>query len=682
MKNIKKMILVSILFVFVFNFVLIPKAKAFVMCITMDTGLWDSVTWSCGHVPVGDVAVPASGADLTIDSSTTALALLTMDALGSAISVSISGTNTLALTASLALGAPIGDAPTTFSVGSGTLSGGTITINGGGGLNVSEITIDDGTIDIGGNFIFATDLPTAKLTSTGSSSIYVGGNFGSAGVGTFDGTGSTLFLDGSALQTLGASTGYNNIYADNSSGGVLLSSGTTTLSGTLTVEQTAFDTADSTFTVGLGTTIDNSGTLLISSATGSKTFTGDVGITSTGIWSETAAEDIEFQGSLSSEGTFTASTGVHTFSGTGKTIYSDDVAFTIPNLAISGTVSNTGNLVVSGALSGAGILTNAASSNLTISDTATITGLRFIATATSNSVLYNKAGDQDVIVTDYYTLSLTGSGSKTIGGVIAVSDALYVESTATVDLTGDSTAATLYFDSVAQVEGVWGEVGSTNPIVTNESAFFTGDGSLSTDITAPVITIIGDNPMTITEGNDYVEQGATALDAVDGVITATPSGTVNYNIPGTYTITYTATDSSNNTTTATRTVIVNHRGSSGSYLPGYGPRKVTQVLTSCPNGNSIANNCQATVIPVTNNSNYTFTKLLKYLLVDIEVKELQKFLNTHGYVLATSGAGSPGYETNNFGPLTKKAIIKFQLANKLAGDAIVGPLTREVLNNI
>ena len=71
------------------------------------------------------------------------------------------------------------------------------------------------------------------------------------------------------------------------------------------------------------------------------------------------------------------------------------------------------------------------------------------------------------------------------------------------------------------------------------------------DTTAPVITV--------TNGIDTVERGATWTDAgatADGGELVTVSGTVNTNIVGTYTITYTATDVSGNTATATRTVTV------------------------------------------------------------------------------------------------------------------------------
>jgi peptidoglycan hydrolase-like protein with peptidoglycan-binding domain len=43
-----------------------------------------------------------------------------------------------------------------------------------------------------------------------------------------------------------------------------------------------------------------------------------------------------------------------------------------------------------------------------------------------------------------------------------------------------------------------------------------------------------------------------------------------------------------------------------------------------------------------------------------DVKELQKFLNTRGFVLATEGPGSPGNETETFGSLTKHALARYQ----------------------
>ena len=58
-----------------------------------------------------------------------------------------------------------------------------------------------------------------------------------------------------------------------------------------------------------------------------------------------------------------------------------------------------------------------------------------------------------------------------------------------------------------------------------------------------------------------------------------------------------------------------------------------------------------------------------------EVKEIQVYLNTHGYLIAKSGAGSPGKETTKYGPLTKKAIMKFQKDHGLKVDGIIGPKT-------
>ena len=75
------------------------------------------------------------------------------------------------------------------------------------------------------------------------------------------------------------------------------------------------------------------------------------------------------------------------------------------------------------------------------------------------------------------------------------------------------------------------------------------------DTTAPVITLLGDNPATAELGEAYTDAGATASD-LSGTVTVTTSGTVDTNTLGSYTLTYTSSDASGNTTTETRNVNV------------------------------------------------------------------------------------------------------------------------------
>ena len=76
------------------------------------------------------------------------------------------------------------------------------------------------------------------------------------------------------------------------------------------------------------------------------------------------------------------------------------------------------------------------------------------------------------------------------------------------------------------------------------------------DVVAPGIVLVGANPATVTLGNGYVDAGALATDAVSGNVAVTPSGSVNPNAVGSYTLTYSASDGAGNTATATRTVNV------------------------------------------------------------------------------------------------------------------------------
>ncbi len=83
---------------------------------------------------------------------------------------------------------------------------------------------------------------------------------------------------------------------------------------------------------------------------------------------------------------------------------------------------------------------------------------------------------------------------------------------------------------------------------------FTGC-SKKNDINAPFVTLNGSDK-TISLQGTYVEEGATARDDKDGVLTPTVSGSVDTKHAGAYTLTYSATDAAGNTGTAKRTVIV------------------------------------------------------------------------------------------------------------------------------
>ncbi|PIR68775.1 hypothetical protein COU48_02230, partial [Candidatus Nomurabacteria bacterium CG10_big_fil_rev_8_21_14_0_10_03_31_7] len=78
----------------------------------------------------------------------------------------------------------------------------------------------------------------------------------------------------------------------------------------------------------------------------------------------------------------------------------------------------------------------------------------------------------------------------------------------------------------------------------------------SSDVIPPVITLTGPNPMMVVKNTKYIEQGAIALDALDGICTVTISGSVDTSTLGSYIITYTSIDKAGNVATDTRTVKV------------------------------------------------------------------------------------------------------------------------------
>ena len=57
-----------------------------------------------------------------------------------------------------------------------------------------------------------------------------------------------------------------------------------------------------------------------------------------------------------------------------------------------------------------------------------------------------------------------------------------------------------------------------------------------------------------------------------------------------------------------------------------------------------------------------FTQTLKPSDKGETARNLQRFLNQHGFIVAEAGVGSPGQESDYYGPLTQKAVARYQEA--------------------
>lgn len=173
-----------------------------------------------------------------------------------------------------------------------------------------------------------------------------------------------------------------------------------------------------------------SGTINIGTNIGSR-FAGMVTINTGGIWSNASNVAVDFRGGLTNNGgTFTAGTGIQTFSTLAQAIGGTS-PIAIPRLTVTGVaLTNNGNLTVATALGGTGSLVNSATGTLNIGGTSTITTLT--ATAVGNTVNYTSAAAQTVKATAYSNLILSTSGAKTMTGVTAVGGNLSISGTATM----------------------------------------------------------------------------------------------------------------------------------------------------------------------------------------------------------------------------------------------------------
>jgi len=129
--------------------------------------------------------------------------------------------------------------------------------------------------------------------------------------------------------------------------------------------------------------------------------------------------------------------------------------------------------------------------------------------------------------------------------------------------------------------------------------------NVTPDQQPPVITLNGADTVTVECHTNFADPGASATDNCAGSVPVSASGGVNANVPGSYTVTYTATDG-RNTATRTRTVSVVDTGAPRLTLkpgislwpPDHGYRTVTvaQMVESVSDGCSTTLGVSSVVI--------------------------------------------------------------------------------------
>jgi peptidoglycan hydrolase-like protein with peptidoglycan-binding domain len=114
------------------------------------------------------------------------------------------------------------------------------------------------------------------------------------------------------------------------------------------------------------------------------------------------------------------------------------------------------------------------------------------------------------------------------------------------------------------------------------------------------------------------------------------------------------------------------------------PVMTARVSSSTSTGPSASTGSTAGTSPSSPQaSNFEFTRGLELGSTGNDVRALQAYLNTHGYPVATTGAGSPGNETSYFGPGTQAALAEFQVANGITSDTgYLGPRTRALIARV
>jgi autotransporter-associated beta strand protein len=153
-------------------------------------------------------------------------------------------------------------------------------------------------------------------------------------------------------------------------------------------------------------------------------------------------------------------------------------------------------------------------------------------------------------------------GSLTNAGALE-QNLVTIASSGAVDLTGSTLkvngAPTLASYTLVSGAPLTGTPPTLSPSISGYELSVSGNNLIlqQVDTTKPVITLIGDASVNVAYGASYTDLGATVTDNRDAERSINGTGSVDTSMPGTYTITFNATDAAGNVAdTVTRTVVV------------------------------------------------------------------------------------------------------------------------------
>ncbi|MBL4644665.1 MAG: DUF5011 domain-containing protein, partial [Candidatus Pacebacteria bacterium] len=308
------------------------------------------------------------------------------------------------------------------------------------------------------------------------------------------------------------------------------------------------------------------------------------------------SEDAAANSSTSGDNTFTTVTAVDTTAPDVPTITTATATIDADTYTIAGTVTDDGGTRTVSLYNGSDLVG-------TVSVPTGDTAWSILVPLTQDSANVFKATATDLVgntSADSTTVTITeatATGDTDAPAVPVITgsddsvdaDTYTISGTAGADTPSDGDRTiTIYRNTTTTVVGslvlptgetVWSFVAPLAQDATNTFTAYSTDASGNTsavsnsrviteatvaDTTAPTITLLGQNPITLTVGDTFNDPGATANDDVDGDISGsiTFGGTIADGFvtttAGTFTVTYDVSDAATNTATQeTRTVIVN-----------------------------------------------------------------------------------------------------------------------------